>query len=385
MRGDTRDAVDNLTLALERCRSGEDLVVELNAMSQLSAAYGALGCMTESERLARKALNLEKEAGIRRLAMGEAARMMLALILRERANYDEARALLNNAIEVIRAAGDREDQSAQILYFYEQALIDAAEGDGSAAKQTMTAAIERARQLPFEDDSLWRIAGLQAHVHLLIGELDAGVRWAAQKEFPQEEPIEFLNEHPAITRTWIDLDRGEVESAERLIRRLVANLTQVGRAYRRAEAQLLLAAVCLRIGRQPEAESTVDEVVEFAARQRCKRILIDTHPSIRELLPDARKRATAAGIRWPLDDIQTEDDGTESLDQTKLAEPLTTRELEVLALLGTGVTNREVANQLFVSVGTVKRHTHNIYGKLGVKNRTQALIRSQELGLVDRD
>ena len=112
--------------------------------------------------------------------------------------------------------------------------------------------------------------------------------------------------------------------------------------------------------------------------------MLDTHPAISELLPDARTRATAAGFRWPLDDIQIEDAYTEGPDQTMLIEPLTARELEVLALLGDGVTNREVADELYVSVGTVKRHTHNIYAKLGVKNRAQAVIRGQEAGLIDR-
>ncbi|MEZ4568947.1 MAG: response regulator transcription factor [Thermomicrobiales bacterium] len=66
-----------------------------------------------------------------------------------------------------------------------------------------------------------------------------------------------------------------------------------------------------------------------------------------------------------------------------LDEPLTDRELEVLALLGAGITNQEIADRLFVSVGTVKRHTHNIYGKLSVSNRTQAIVKGQELRLLD--
>ena len=90
----------------------------------------------------------------------------------------------------------------------------------------------------------------QAHVHLLTGDLETGLRWAAQREFPHEEPISYLNERAAITRTWIDLERDETDSAERLIRRLIANLTRIGRSYRRATAQLMLAAVCLRTGRR---------------------------------------------------------------------------------------------------------------------------------------
>lgn len=65
-----------------------------------------------------------------------------------------------------------------------------------------------------------------------------------------------------------------------------------------------------------------------------------------------------------------------------LEEPLSERELEVLALLATGRTNREISRDLFVTVGTVKSHTSNIYGKLGAHNRTEALSTARSLGLL---
>ena len=67
---------------------------------------------------------------------------------------------------------------------------------------------------------------------------------------------------------------------------------------------------------------------------------------------------------------------------TRIEDPLSERELEVLNLLATGKTNSEVARDLFVSVGTVKSHTGNIYRKLGAKNRAEALARARELGLI---
>jgi LuxR family maltose regulon positive regulatory protein len=65
-----------------------------------------------------------------------------------------------------------------------------------------------------------------------------------------------------------------------------------------------------------------------------------------------------------------------------LIEPLSERELEVLALIAEGLTNREVASRLFLSLHTVKAHAHNIYGKLGVHNRTQAVGRARALGVL---
>lgn len=66
----------------------------------------------------------------------------------------------------------------------------------------------------------------------------------------------------------------------------------------------------------------------------------------------------------------------------RLDEPLSEREIEVLNLLASGKTNSEAARDLFVSVGTIKSHTGNIYRKLGAKNRAGALTRARELGLI---
>jgi ATP/maltotriose-dependent transcriptional regulator MalT len=66
----------------------------------------------------------------------------------------------------------------------------------------------------------------------------------------------------------------------------------------------------------------------------------------------------------------------------QLDEPLSEREMEVLSLLSSGRTNSEVARDLFVSVGTVKSHTGNIYRKLGAKNRAEAIGRARQLELL---
>ncbi len=70
------------------------------------------------------------------------------------------------------------------------------------------------------------------------------------------------------------------------------------------------------------------------------------------------------------------------VDQSELVEPLSERELEVLEKIATGLTNREIADRLYLSLNTVKVHTRNIYGKLGVHNRTQAVARARLLGLL---
>ena len=90
-------------------------------------------------------------------------------------------------------------------------------------------------------------------------------------------------------------------------------------------------------------------------------------------------------VTWALDylsdDTQTPI-AARSATPSPLIDPLTERETEVLSLVARGMSNRQIAAELFLALGTVKTHIHNIYGKLGVENRTQAVIKAQELGLV---
>jgi ATP/maltotriose-dependent transcriptional regulator MalT len=74
--------------------------------------------------------------------------------------------------------------------------------------------------------------------------------------------------------------------------------------------------------------------------------------------------------------------GAHADPEDRVFEPLSERELEVLSLLASGRSNAEIARDLFISVGTVKTHTNNIYRKLGARNRAEALARARRLHLV---
>jgi LuxR family transcriptional regulator, maltose regulon positive regulatory protein len=71
-----------------------------------------------------------------------------------------------------------------------------------------------------------------------------------------------------------------------------------------------------------------------------------------------------------------------ALPTAGLPEPLSERELEVLQLIAAGKSNRRIATELFVSVGTVKTHVNNLYRKLDSHSRTQAVARARELNLI---
>ncbi len=76
---------------------------------------------------------------------------------------------------------------------------------------------------------------------------------------------------------------------------------------------------------------------------------------------------------------------TPTEDAMALVEPLTSRELEVLRLIAAGNSNRTIAEKLVITVSAVKKHTGNIYGKLSVNSRTQAVARARQIELLPAD
>ena len=99
----------------------------------------------------------------------------------------------------------------------------------------------------------------------------------------------------------------------------------------------------------------------------------------RGIAPDYTRRLLAA---FPVPESEQPTLPNALSPNASLIEPLSERELEVIALLAEGLTNREIASRLYLAPNTVKAHTGNIYGKLDVHNRTQAVARARTLGLL---
>ena len=108
------------------------------------------------------------------------------------------------------------------------------------------------------------------------------------------------------------------------------------------------------------------------------RLFADEVGLTEQFLRQVRTRGTAT--RYIDKILQTlKETDTQSEASEALIEPLSERELEILQLIGEGLSNQQISEKLFLTVGTVKWHINNIYGKLGVRRRTQALARAREL------
>jgi LuxR family maltose regulon positive regulatory protein len=159
---------------------------------------------------------------------------------------------------------------------------------------------------------------------------------------------------------------------------------------------LILQALALQA--QDDADQALvalQRALTLAEPEGYARIFVDEGEPMMQLLRQAAPQGVAPGY---VDKLLTAFEGLgsgvageagtpglkpEATQPETLAEPLTPRELEVLQLVVSGASNPEIAQKLFITVNTVKRHITNILGKLEVSNRTQAAVRAQELGLAE--
>jgi LuxR family maltose regulon positive regulatory protein len=106
--------------------------------------------------------------------------------------------------------------------------------------------------------------------------------------------------------------------------------------------------------------------------------------AVRGIAPEYAHRLLAAFGDAPKHEGQSMMDQTSAsvIRPSPVVEPLSEREVEVLALIAQGLSNREIADRLILAPSTVKVHTRNIYGKLDVHSRIQAVTRARELGML---
>jgi LuxR family maltose regulon positive regulatory protein len=137
-----------------------------------------------------------------------------------------------------------------------------------------------------------------------------------------------------------------------------------------------------------DSETAIDCVsksVTLAESAQCLRSFIDEGEPMRELMMKAgRKGISSRFINNVLSLFKTKNAEIDSARVNDFGESFTKREREIASLLCNGATNDDIADRLYLSRSTIKNHIHDIYMKLGVKNRAQAIVRMQDLGLIDR-
>jgi LuxR family maltose regulon positive regulatory protein len=182
-----------------------------------------------------------------------------------------------------------------------------------------------------------------------------------------------------------------LEQALRLLARLLAAARRARWVHQEIQILIQQALALQAKGDQEGAVAALARALALAEPGGYVRTFVDEGASLRRLLYRAAERDLAPGYAGRLlasfdgagSVDAASDEATPNLEpEPQLVEPLSEREIEVLRLIADGLTNREVGQQLVISLGTVKAHTSNIYGKLGVRSRTQAVARARELAIL---
>ncbi len=141
----------------------------------------------------------------------------------------------------------------------------------------------------------------------------------------------------------------------------------------------VLQALCKRtLGQSAGARQCMESAVSLAASAGYRRTFLDEGANLTALLEQARHVAPAFVTSL----LESASAARESPSTGALPEPLSKVELEILSLLNTGLTNQEIASRLAMTVGTTKWRMNQIFGKLQVRNRIEALTRARELRLL---
>jgi LuxR family maltose regulon positive regulatory protein len=335
-------------------------------------------------------------AGMALIGLGELAR--------EKNELESAASHVCEGIELIKKWGEIGAMDGYIAL----ARIKQAQGDNAGANE----AIEAAKHLSLRFDTTQIddifVAAYQARLWVAQGKLDLAWSWAKERELKSAKEVEgdadgilYLREIEQLTLARVLLGRGEPSQVMELLEGMQPGSEQQGAIRNLIEIHMLKALALRAQGHTSQAFAALKHALTLAEPEGFVRLFVDEGEPMRFLISDFRLRISERHHHEPTeasrsllayaDRLLAVFGASGAPSQSKIdtlrvkslmVEPLSKREMEVLRLIAAGLSNSEIAARLVVAPSTIKTHINNLYGKLGVSRRTQALARAQELGLL---
>lgn len=370
------DAVLPLTEAIEESITSNNPHSHLQASMALGQVREAQGALKEAERLYRSALDFAEERKFHHT--GETAFIYAGL---GRCSYHvndltAAESSLNEGLK-------RKHPAYSLSCYLELARLKQAQGDrnGIAALLPQMDSIMRHASLPWLASV---VTAMKIHVQILDGEATAAWVQAYEARAPGERaqrvPMLGMREFEAVTWGRARLAEGLIGPVRERMESMLAALTERGLHGSTLEIRALLATIYQRERQIEQAVMVLEPALLLAEKEGHIRVFLDAGTLLIPVLRQAAAQGIAPEhIAKLLAGFRAE--GPLQADRAE-HEALSEREVEVLRLVAAGLSNPQIAEHLFLSVGTVKRHVYNIFHKLDVTGRVEAITRARERQLL---
>jgi LuxR family transcriptional regulator, maltose regulon positive regulatory protein len=389
LRGRLADAEQAFVSSIAGWRTGQPLSWGIYQLGQVQRAQGRLDAAAETYQ---KTLDIAAESGPPPAPPAGPAYVGLAEVAYQRNELDSALWQVTEGIAVCR----------QFLYpaplgtgLVTLAWIRQAQGDPGGALEAMGEAGQAALG-PGVTGLLNPVPSQRARLLLAQGDVSAAAQWAKAAGLSPDDEPDYPREPAYLVLARVLLAQDRPGPALTLLQRLLATAASQDRIGSVIEIQALRALALAACGDHAGALGALAEAVTLASPRGYVRVFADEGAPMRALL--TRLSAAEKDERGPARDIDPDylagllrasgQAGAAPPSRRAAAalpgmiEPLTGRELEVLRLLAAGRSNQRIAHELVVALDTVKKHVTHILGKLGAANRTEAVARARQLGLI---
>lgn len=213
-------------------------------------------------------------------------------------------------------------------------------------------------------------------------------QWITERGLSVDDEITYQHEAEYVVYARVLIAHGKLDDAGMVLDRILEASEQGGRVAQIIEVLILQSFLWRDRGDSEQAMTQFERALTLGEAGGFLRIFLDEGDPVRQLLLEADDRDILPDYVHSLLDAFNPDmemppaTRPDSRAEDVLVDPLSERELEVLELIAEGLTNQEVASRLYLSAHTVKVHTRNIYSKLDVHNRTEAVTTAIAIGMI---
>jgi LuxR family maltose regulon positive regulatory protein len=357
----------------------EALSLFIPAQALIGIAQIFLGDLKQAQATYRQALERAEQSG-HFFPVDATALLGLSEIHYEWNELEQAESLLLQAGELSTRWGNLENV---VISKTALATLRLAQGDRVGAEQELEDVLH---QIP-EAIKGGRIAMARARLLMEKRQADAAEAVLIEAGIEPTASINFNNMGEQSWLARVYLGQGRLDEADRLIQCLEEFLNGKELPGARINIQKLR---CLELHARKQMEDALDELedcLRLAEPGGYLRAFVDEGEPMRALLGALKRRREKRPQNPGGERLATYLERLLAAFQTPLrihhtGAILSSREFELLSLISAGRSNMEIATELVISLGTVKRHTFNIFNKLDVKNRTEAVSKARELGLL---